>query len=83
MTQFLSRHGIFAAKLHSMALVETPSRSACGHEHDGVEHALWSCSVLDRDIEVPLSNLNESDVQDFAFDELVTNRLAFTALHKS
>ena len=77
MTQFLSDHGNFAAKLHSMALVESPLCSACGHESNDVSHALWSFPVLDRDVEMLVERLNESGIQDLSFDELVADRTAF------
>ena len=60
-----------------MALVESPLCSACGHESDDVEHALWSCPVLDRDVEILVQRLNESGIQDLSFDELVADRTAF------
>ena len=50
LTQFLSGHGNFRAKLHSMALVEGPECLDCGALVDDVEHATWSCPILDTDV---------------------------------
>ena len=61
-TQFLRGHGNAAANLHSMALVDSPSCSACGHEYGDVEHALWFGPVLDRDVERLVTRLNENGV---------------------
>ena len=50
LTQFLSGHGNFRAKLHSMALVDGQECLDCGAAVDDVEHATWSCPILDVDV---------------------------------
>jgi len=42
-TQYLTGHGNFAAKLHSLSLRDSPNCS-CGEGNDDAEHAIYKCS---------------------------------------
>lgn len=46
LVQFLTGHGNFKAKLHSMGLAET-SQCLCGDPYESAEHVLFNCRIWD------------------------------------
>jgi hypothetical protein len=46
-SQFLTGHGNFAARLHEFGLIVDGPGCTCGHDHQDVEHILWDCPLME------------------------------------
>jgi len=77
-TQFLTGHGAFNAKLASMRLKDDPSCNHCGFEEQTSEHILWSCPSfeMERSILFAAASRGHGPV---GHADLVANRPAFRA----
>lgn len=60
-SQMLTGHGCFRAKLHKFKLSDNPS-CPCGAESETRDHVLWDCPLYDDERNVMLNSLNKSRI---------------------